>query len=90
MPEPGSVEQAHSILRSFLETVGRPLLDVAGLSDEEAAVRLFQAPMVVVSHDTAVDPRLNYANETSMGDRSSLPSRDVLTLHGRTHGTGGA
>ena len=54
----------------------------ATLDDAGAALALFHAPFVVVSHNTAEDPIFNYANKTALGlfemsweQFTSLPSR---------------
>ena len=49
----------------FRQWTGRDLIDPR-LSAEEQARRLFYAPFVVLSHDNAPDPVLNYANEAGL------------------------
>lgn len=49
------------LLESFRRLTGRDLLSTA-LSPAEAARTLYQAPFVVLSHDTAADPVFTYAN----------------------------
>ena len=53
------------LLASFRRFVGRPLIDSA-LSGVEAAQALFEAPFVVVSHNTAADPVLTYGNQRAL------------------------
>ena len=50
---------------SFHRLVGRDLLPRTSDPADEAK-RLFQAPFVVVSHGTEVDPALNYGNRTAL------------------------
>ncbi len=68
-PEPCAANQhlrehATLLLRCYRHWTRRDLLDPA-LSPEEAARALYHAPCVVLSHDTAPDPRFNYANLTA-------------------------
>lgn len=49
---------------SFTNFIGRPLLETSG-AEEELAKALYQAPFVVLSHDTQEDPVFNYANQTA-------------------------
>ncbi|MCE0499661.1 MAG: MEKHLA domain-containing protein [Methylacidiphilales bacterium] len=57
--------QTQTLLDSFHRLVGRDLLPRTGDPADEAK-RLFQAPFVVVSHGTEVDPVLNYGNRTAL------------------------
>ena len=57
--------QTQTLLDSFHRLVGRDLLPRTGDPADEAK-RLFQAPFVVVSHGTEVDPVLNYGNHTAL------------------------
>lgn len=66
---------AQLLLDSFARLLGKELLDRGG-SPEEDARRLFEAPFVVVSHDTSPDPLLNYANRTAL----ALWEIDIPTL----------
>lgn len=59
------VAQAACILRSFHLLLGRRLIE-CGSDDQDNARRLYEAPLVVVSHNTAEDPCLNYANATAL------------------------
>lgn len=71
-------EQAALIYASFKNLLGYPLLpDTADLAE-----RLFHAPFVLLSHNTAADPLFNYANaqglrlfELSWQELIALPSR---------------
>ncbi len=63
--EPQLVAHARLLVESHRRVVGRPLLpEPAGSADIARA--LFQAPFVVVSHDTAAPPRLNYGNQRAL------------------------
>jgi len=56
---------AERLLDSWHYWTGGHLIDPA-LVKIERARRLFHAPFAVLSHDTAPDPILNYANETAL------------------------
>lgn len=60
---------------SYRRWLGRELLAPRGTSLEDARA-LFEAPFVVVSHGTEVDPILNYGNRTAL----ELWEMDVDTL----------
>lgn len=69
------------LLKSFQHWLGRSLLDVSG-SPEEIAQALFEAPFVLLSHGTEVDPIFNYGNrqalelwELSWAEFTRMPSR---------------
>lgn len=51
--------------RAYATETGRNLVE-PGLAPEEQARELFNAPFAVLSHDTATDPILNYANRISL------------------------
>lgn len=53
------------LLASLRHWTGRDLVEPS-LSPEEQARELFNAPFAVLSHDTATDPVLNYANRTGL------------------------
>jgi MEKHLA domain-containing protein len=53
------------LLDSFHHWTGKNLIHQE-LSDNEQAHKLFYAPFVVLSHDSASDPLLNYANEAGL------------------------
>lgn len=69
------------LLASFRHWTGKDLIE-AGLALDDQARKLFYAPFVVLSHDTAPDPLLNYANEAGLrifeltwNDLTAMPSR---------------
>jgi hypothetical protein len=69
------------LVSSLRHWTGRNLVD-ASLPAEEQARSLFEAPFAVLSHDTAADPILNYANraglqlfELTWDELSAMPSR---------------
>lgn len=53
------------LLDSFAGLLGRELVDRSGTPEEQAR-RLFEAPFVVVSHDTRADPILSYGNAAAL------------------------
>jgi hypothetical protein len=59
---------ASRILEGHLRAFGRPLLAGCGADRDagQAAQELFAAPMVVLAHDGAADPRLTYANRAAL------------------------
>lgn len=70
MPEPcaanGYLADHVQLLRSSLRVLtGRDLVE-GDPPPREAALRLYRAPFVVLSHDTGADPRLNYANRCAL------------------------
>lgn len=78
---PFSVEHVQLLLDSFARLLGRELIARDGSATEQAT-RLFQAPFMVVSHGTEVDPVLNYGNaaalalwEMSWDELTRTPSR---------------
>jgi hypothetical protein len=85
-PEPAPANawlatHAELLLRSYRHWTGRDLIDPA-LGTVEAARALYEADFVVLSHDTAADPRFDYANlaaqrlfERSWPEIVGLPSR---------------
>lgn len=50
----------------YRRLTGRDLVDPA-LSDPDAARAMFQAPFVLLCHDTREDPVFNYGNLTALG-----------------------
>jgi MEKHLA domain-containing protein len=69
------------LLASYRHWTGEDLVDPA-LSAEDQARELFHAPFVVLSHNTAADPILNYTNEAglrlfelSWNELIAMPSR---------------
>ena len=85
-PEPNEqnlylVEHVQLLRESLKRSVKRDLIDPT-LPAVAAAQVIFEAPFVVVSHDTASDPIFNYANQTALtlfemtwSEFTSLPSR---------------
>ncbi len=74
---------AGRLIESLRRWTGRDLVDSA-LAPAEQARRLFHAPFVVLSHDRAPDPLLNYANlaglrlfELTWDELIRLPSRQT-------------
>ncbi len=84
-PSPANDFQvAHATLLqdSFRQFVGRDLLPGPSEDPATAALRLFEAEFVVVSHDTRADPVLSYGNaaalrlwETDWASLTAMPSR---------------
>lgn len=56
---------AQRLLKSLHRWTGRQLVDVT-VSPAEQARTLFHAPFVVLSHNTAAEPILNYANQAAL------------------------
>ncbi len=83
-PKPSNVYLADHIqllCRSYERLTGMTFVDPS-LTAQEAAIAIFKAPFVVVSHDTAPDPIFNYANQTALDlfemdwtEFTRLPSR---------------
>jgi hypothetical protein len=83
-PAPGNdylLTHAERLIRSYHHWTGSDLI-AAGLPPLEAAIALYHAPFVVLSHDTDADPRFTYANlaaqacfEMTWPQIVSLPSR---------------
>lgn len=64
---PPTIAHVSLLLDSYRRLVGRDLLpDWEGLSSEERARRLFDAPFMVVSHGTEEDPIFNYGNQKAL------------------------
>jgi len=61
-PENGYLaEHVQLLCESLHKLTGRNLVE-AGHSDEQVAAQIFHAPFVVLSHNSAPDPVLTYAN----------------------------
>jgi hypothetical protein len=85
-PEPSAAnrhlaEHVELLRRSLWQLAGRDLVP-AGLTPEEAARAVFEAPFVVLSHDATPDPVLTYGNraaldlfELSWAELTRMPSR---------------
>ena len=69
------------LIRSYRQWTGRELL-AAGLSPREAARALYHAPFVVLSHDSAPDPRFTYANLAAQA-RFEMTWREIVGLPSR-------
>lgn len=86
MPEPGPAndwlaEHAALLIRCYRQWTGRDLVDPC-LPPSMAAQALYEAPFVVLSHNTEADPRFTYANlsaqrlfEMPWAEIVGLPSR---------------
>jgi hypothetical protein len=75
------VRWSQILLNSFECYLGRSLLPRSGDTQQEAQA-LFAAPFVVVSHNGAADPILNYGNQLALdlwqmdwGQLTQIPSR---------------
>lgn len=84
--EPGDANDfqlAHTtlLLDSYRRLTGRALVPPC-LSPEQAARALYLAPFVVLSHDTAADPRFTYANLTAQG-LFEMPWAEIVGLPSR-------
>lgn len=62
---PAWIAHTQVLLDSYRHWLGRELISRAG-SPADQARRLFEAPGVVVAHDTQPDPLLNYANRAAL------------------------
>lgn len=68
IPSPANsyqVQHTEWLRRTFHALTGRDLIDPA-LSPEAAAEALFQAPFVVLSHNSNLDPLLTYGNQAAL------------------------
>lgn len=63
--QPELIAHARLLGSSYLHLLGRELLPDCP-DDAEFATRMFQLPVVVVSHGSEADPVLNYANQTAL------------------------
>jgi MEKHLA domain len=75
------VEHVALLRSSYAKLTGRALIEPA-LSPQAAAERLFYAPFVLLSHNTAADPIFNYANQTAM-DLFELSWSEFTTMPSR-------
>lgn len=69
------------LMRSYRHWTGRDLVDPA-LPAAAAARTLYEAPFVVLSHDTAADPRFTYANQAAQR-LFELPWHDIVGMPSR-------
>ena len=90
-PENDYLVEHTELLRSSFQTLtGHPLVD-DDLSAADAASWLFQAPFVLLSHNTDLDPTLTYGNlcamelfELTWEQLTAMPSRLTAELPNRT------
>ncbi len=92
MPSPANhfqVDHVEGLRRTYQALTGRHLLDPE-LSPIDAAEALFHAPFVVLSHDTAADPILNYGNLAALNlfamtweELTAMPSRFTAEVSNR-------
>lgn len=59
------MEHVQRLLADLRRWTGRTLVEPSLALDEQAR-RIFHAPFVVLSHDAAADPLLNYANQAAL------------------------
>ena len=69
------------LLVSFAHWTGKTLVET-GIEPSEQMRRLFYAPFVVLSHNTAPDPILNYANRQAL-DLFELTWEELVALPSR-------
>ncbi len=59
------IRQSLRLLRSYEHWIKSALIAPEG-SEQDQAIRLFEAPFVLVSHGTEADPILNYGNRKAL------------------------
>ncbi|MGB2925107.1 MAG: MEKHLA domain-containing protein [Limnothrix sp.] len=64
--EPSVVNHVQLILANYRHWFGEELIKSKELSDQAIAAKLFDAPYVVLAHDTAADPVYTYGNQTAL------------------------
>jgi len=64
--EPEIISHVQLILDNYRHWFGEELIDREGLEKEAIAKNLFQAPCVVLAHNTAADPIYTYGNQTAL------------------------
>lgn len=69
------IQQIGWILDSYHHWVGKPLLDDLPGDPLERAETAFHSPVVIVSHDGAADPLLNYGNAKALELWEAEPSQ---------------
>ena len=74
-------EHISLIATSYRQLLGKPLVDPV-LNDKTAAARLFNAPFVLLSHNTAADPIFNYANKKAL-ELFELEWQELIALPSR-------
>lgn len=79
---PAVIQHNQRLLNSYRKWTGHELIDRSGSADEDA-IDLFNAPFVLVSHGTEVDPIFDYGNrkalelfEMTWDDLIKMPSRN--------------
>jgi hypothetical protein len=60
-----SIEWVNLLRSSLYALTNRELVD-RSLSEQQAAIEIFNAPYLLVSHNTDRDPLFNYANQTAL------------------------
>jgi hypothetical protein len=75
------IVRTQEILNSFRRWLGKDLLELRGTPAEDAK-RLFQAPFVVVAHNTLPDPVFNYGNQQAL-QLWELPLENLLGMPSR-------
>jgi hypothetical protein len=63
--QPKVIRWSQILANSYQQLLGRKLLNTAN-TPQALAQALFNAPFVVVSHDTQTDPIFNYGNQTAL------------------------
>jgi hypothetical protein len=63
--QPDIIQHSQRLLNSYQHWTGRSLLDSIN-APEDIAQALFEAPFVLVSHDTQADPIFNYGNQKAL------------------------
>jgi len=80
---PIAAEFVACLLESHRRLTGRALLtEQDGEPDAMAARRLYDAPFVVLAHDTAADPRFTYANRAAQR-LFEMPWSEIVGLPSR-------
>lgn len=59
------IDHSQVLLNSYRHWIGQDLIARSGSLRDDAR-RLFEAPIVIVSHGTEADPILNYGNQTAL------------------------
>jgi hypothetical protein len=75
------IARTQEILNSYRRWLGKDLLESRGTPEEDAK-RLFQAPFVVVAHNTLPDPVFDYGNQQAL-KLWELPLESLLGMPSR-------
>ena len=59
------IHHTQRLIYSFQLWIGKPLIEAGGTPPEQAR-RLFEAPIVIMSHGTQDDPIFNYGNRKAL------------------------